>query len=114
MVGNGSPPPHPIPGRSRCAPQRSCVTQQGRSLLSTAVHQQPEDQLSSRALTVHSQPASNQTMDFSLTPDQQNIRDAILKHCSRFPDEYWLERDREGVFPRDFFESMVEAGWLGI
>ena len=53
-------------------------------------------------------------MDFALTPDQQNIREAILKHCSRFPDEYWLERDREAVFPRDFFNSMVEAGWLGI
>jgi acyl-CoA dehydrogenase len=53
-------------------------------------------------------------MDFSLTPDQQNIREAILKHCARFPDEYWLERDREGVFPRDFFDSMVAAGWLGI
>ena len=53
-------------------------------------------------------------MDFSLTADQQNIREAILKHCSRFPDEYWLERDREGVFPHDFFKSMVEAGWIGI
>src|SRR5271165_4317114 len=53
-------------------------------------------------------------MDFSLTPDQQNIREAILKHCLRFPDEYWLERDREGVFPHDFFKSMVEAGWIGI
>jgi acyl-CoA dehydrogenase len=53
-------------------------------------------------------------MDFSLTPDQQNIREAILKHCARFPDEYWLERDREGVFPHDFYKSLVEAGWLGI
>lgn len=53
-------------------------------------------------------------MDFSLTPDQQNIRDAILRHCSQFPDEYWLERDREGVFPHEFYKSMVEAGWLGI
>src|SRR5208337_3569981 len=53
-------------------------------------------------------------MDFSLTPDQQNIRDAILKHCSQFPDEYWLERDREAVFPHEFYKSMVEAGWLGI
>ena len=53
-------------------------------------------------------------MNFSLTPDQQDIRTAILAHCARFPDEYWLERDREGVFPRDFFQSMVEAGWLGI
>ena len=47
-------------------------------------------------------------MDFSLTTDQQNIRDSILKHCSRFPAEYWLERDRSGVFPNDFFESLVE------
>jgi acyl-CoA dehydrogenase len=53
-------------------------------------------------------------MDSSLTPDQQNIREAILKHCSQFPDEYWLERDREGVFPHEFYKSMVEAGWLGI
>lgn len=53
-------------------------------------------------------------MDFSLTEDQQNIREAVLKHCSQFSDEYWLERDREGVFPHDFFKSMVDAGWLGI
>lgn len=53
-------------------------------------------------------------MDFTLTPDQQNIREAILKHCARFPDEYWLERDRAGVFPQDFFQSLVEGGWLGI
>ena len=53
-------------------------------------------------------------MDFELTPDQQNIREAVLKHCSQFTEEYWLERDREGVFPEDFFRSMVDAGWLGI
>jgi acyl-CoA dehydrogenase len=53
-------------------------------------------------------------MDFLLSPDQQNIREAILKHCTRFSDEYWLERDREGVFPQDFYQSLVEAGWVGI
>jgi acyl-CoA dehydrogenase len=53
-------------------------------------------------------------MDFSLTADQQNIREAILKHCSGFPDAYWLERDREGVFPHEFYKSMIEGGWLGI
>ena len=53
-------------------------------------------------------------MDFSLTQDQQEIREAVLKHCSRFNDDYWLERDREGVFPHDFHQSMAEAGWLGI
>ena len=53
-------------------------------------------------------------MDFSFTQDQQNIRDAILKHCTKFPDEYWLDRDRDGVFPEDFYRSLAEAGWLGI
>ncbi|AXQ28508.1 acyl-CoA dehydrogenase [Solimonas sp. K1W22B-7] len=53
-------------------------------------------------------------MDFSLTPDQQNIRDTILKHCQQFSAEYWLERDRDAVFPQDFFQSMVDGGWLGI
>lgn len=53
-------------------------------------------------------------MNFDLTPDQQNIRQAILKHCSRFTDTYWLEHDRDGVFPQDFFQSLVDAGWLGI
>ncbi len=53
-------------------------------------------------------------MDFALTDDQQNIRDAVLKHCSQFPDEYWLERDRDAQFPVAFHKSMAEAGWLGI
>jgi acyl-CoA dehydrogenase len=53
-------------------------------------------------------------MDFSLTADQQNIREAILKHCSRFPDEYWLEHDRSGVFPNEFYGSLLQAGWLGV
>lgn len=53
-------------------------------------------------------------MDFSLTSDQQNIREAILKHCLQYPDEYWLERDRDGVFPHDFHNSMAQAGWLGV
>jgi acyl-CoA dehydrogenase len=53
-------------------------------------------------------------VDFSLTADQQSIRDAILKLCSRFTDEYWLERDRQGAFPHDFVQSLMESGWLGI
>jgi acyl-CoA dehydrogenase len=53
-------------------------------------------------------------VDFSLTPDQQNIRETILKLCSRFPDDYWLERDRSGVFPHEFVQALVESGWLGI
>ena len=53
-------------------------------------------------------------MNFKLTTDQQSIRDAILKHCTRFPDDYWLARDRDAVFPNEFYQSLLEAGWLGI
>jgi acyl-CoA dehydrogenase len=53
-------------------------------------------------------------VDFALTPDQQSIRDAVLKICSQFSDEYWLERDRDGVFPHEFHKTMAEAGWLGV
>ena len=53
-------------------------------------------------------------MDFAFTEDQQNIREAVLRHCSQFTDEYWLEHDRSGEWPLDFYQSMAEAGWLGI
>ena len=53
-------------------------------------------------------------MDFSLSDDQQNIREAVLQHCSRFGDDYWLERDADGQFPAEFHRSMAEAGFLGI
>lgn len=53
-------------------------------------------------------------MDFSLTEDQQSIRDAVLEYCSRFSDDYWLERDNDGVFPHDFQKSMADSGWLGV
>lgn len=53
-------------------------------------------------------------MNFSLTEDQQNIRDAVLKHCSQFDDDYWLELDRKKTFPLEFHRTLSEAGWLGI
>src|ERR1043166_6206222 len=53
-------------------------------------------------------------VDFALTQDQQNIRDAVLRQCSQFADEYWLEHDRSGEFPVEFYRAMAEAGWLGI
>ena len=53
-------------------------------------------------------------MDFALTTDQQDIRDAVLKLCSRFSDDFWLARDRDGIFPHEFHQEMARAGWLGI
>src|SRR5262249_58976476 len=31
-----------------------------------------------------------------------------------FPDNYWLERDRDGRFPFEFHAAMAAGGWLGI
>jgi acyl-CoA dehydrogenase len=53
-------------------------------------------------------------VDFAFTEDQQSIRQAVLKLCAQFGDDYWLEHDRSGEFPSDFHMSMAEAGWLGI
>ncbi|HVE48626.1 MAG TPA: acyl-CoA dehydrogenase family protein [Casimicrobiaceae bacterium] len=53
-------------------------------------------------------------MDFSLTDDQQAIRAAVEKVCERFDDDYWLARDRDGVFPHDFHAALAAAGWLGV
>ena len=53
-------------------------------------------------------------MNFDLTDDQQQIRDAIQRICTPFDADYWLRRDREGGFPDDFHRALAEAGWLGI
>lgn len=53
-------------------------------------------------------------MDFSFSPEQESIREAVFKLCSRFGEDYWLKKDREGGFPMDFYDAFAEAGWLGI
>jgi acyl-CoA dehydrogenase len=53
-------------------------------------------------------------MTYAPTAEQQEIRDAVLKLCARFGDEYWRQKDAEGGFPHEFHRAMAEAGWLGI
>ena len=53
-------------------------------------------------------------MDFSFTPEQESIREAIERICEPFDADYWLRKDREGGFPDDFHRALAEAGWLGI
>jgi acyl-CoA dehydrogenase len=53
-------------------------------------------------------------MDFALTDAQQQIRDEVLRLCTRFDDAYWLERDRTATFPDAFFAAMAEGNWLGV
>ncbi len=53
-------------------------------------------------------------MDFSLSLEQQQIRDSIGKLCAQFDDGYWLEKDRSGIFPHELHAALAQAGWLGI
>jgi len=53
-------------------------------------------------------------MDFRLSDEQEAIREAIAGICSRFGDDYWLKRDKEGGFPQDFYAAFAADGWLGI
>jgi acyl-CoA dehydrogenase len=49
-----------------------------------------------------------------LNAERQELREAILKQCGEFGDDYWLARDRDATFPEDFYRVMADAGWLGI
>jgi acyl-CoA dehydrogenase len=53
-------------------------------------------------------------MSVDFTPEQQMIRDSILKLCEPFDDQYWLDRDNDGVFPDDFCKAIVDEGFMGI
>lgn len=53
-------------------------------------------------------------MDFSISEDHRAIRDGVNAVMKNFGDDYWLERDEDGEFPRAFHRAMADAGWLGI
>src|SRR5262245_27096309 len=59
-------------------------------------------------------PNGSSSMNSSMTPAQQEIREGVDKVCARFGDDYWLERDADGEFPHGFHKALAEAGWLGI
>jgi acyl-CoA dehydrogenase len=53
-------------------------------------------------------------VSFVLTEERQALVDGVQSLCSRYPDEYWLARDRDGVYPHEFHRDLAQAGWLGI
>ena len=53
-------------------------------------------------------------MYFSETDDHRAIREGVRAVVRRFDDAYWLARDEDGEFPREFHRACADAGWLGI
>src|SRR5258708_26788986 len=50
----------------------------------------------------------------SPSDERCRIRDAIERLCAGFGNAYWLERDRQGGFPEEFYAAGARDGWLGI
>src|SRR3954464_7858137 len=50
-------------------------------------------------------------MDFALSDDLKDIRQAVSELCERFDGAYWrgLEPDR---YPDEFVRALTEHGWL--
>jgi acyl-CoA dehydrogenase len=53
-------------------------------------------------------------MSIDFTEEQRQIQDNVAKLCAGFGDPYWLERDRDGVFPEDFCKAIADHGYMGI
>jgi acyl-CoA dehydrogenase len=53
-------------------------------------------------------------MDFTESDDHRAIREGVAAVVRGFGDDYWLARDDDGEFPREFHRALADAGWLGI
>jgi acyl-CoA dehydrogenase len=51
-------------------------------------------------------------MDFRLTAEQEQIRQAVREVCKSFPSAYWQKLDRELGYPTEFVAALTEGGWL--
>ncbi|MGE3744438.1 MAG: acyl-CoA dehydrogenase family protein [Sphingomonadaceae bacterium] len=49
-----------------------------------------------------------------MSDTQKEVGDAVASVCKNYGDDYWLERDKDGHFPQDFYQAFADAGWLGI
>ena len=46
--------------------------------------------------------------------EEMTVRDSILKICSQFSDEYWMEHDQTETYPHELHAALAKDGWLGI
>ncbi|MFP3984986.1 MAG: acyl-CoA dehydrogenase family protein [Candidatus Bathyarchaeia archaeon] len=53
-------------------------------------------------------------MDFELSAEQKMIVQAASEIAKDFGPEYWREKDKNHVFPEDFWKALVDAGFVGI
>ena len=51
-------------------------------------------------------------MPFTLSAEQEQIRQAVAELCSDFPGEYWRELDAHDGYPEAFVKALTGGGWL--
>ena len=51
-------------------------------------------------------------MPISLTPEQEQIRQAVREICADFPGEYWRQLDADQAYPKKFVDALTAGGWL--
>jgi acyl-CoA dehydrogenase len=59
-------------------------------------------------------PSQSNTPDHNRQTHLDAIRQGVRSVVTQFNDEYWLGRDEDGEFPREFHRAMADNGWLGI
>ena len=51
-------------------------------------------------------------MPFTLSAEQEQIRQAVAELCGDFPGEYWRELDARDGYPEAFVKALTGGGWL--
>jgi acyl-CoA dehydrogenase len=46
--------------------------------------------------------------------EQLTVRDSIMKICSKYSDEYWMEHDYNEEYPHELHAALAKDGWIGI
>ena len=52
-------------------------------------------------------------IDVPTGEDYKDIREAVRRVCSAFPQEYWREKDEAEAYPTEFIDALTQAGFLG-
>ncbi len=53
-------------------------------------------------------------MDFSISPELENIRHEASRLADKFDDAYWRSHDDAHEFPWEYYNAFAEQGWVGI
>ena len=53
-------------------------------------------------------------MDFSLSPEQSEIKRSVESICANYDLKYWAQKDAEESFPEEFFQDMLAAGYTAL